>query len=558
MANLSSGRERLMRAVDWDPSPTPDAVSLIDSCYNDAVQQVALEMPFLFHESWIRFRTQPDVEPTLATDTITLVDDTDPAATNPWTFDTDLSQQTSGAVQWKNDRSWDGRWIDILHPTTKAVLHRTRIQSVSLRFDEFGTTSWARVTIEIPFDWDRHGKGPFLWRVYTPEYYLPDDVIEYRNARLLSESHPYPLQVLGQREAEELGLASEGHRASGYPRWAFRREHFQLPGPNTAPDPAKDVELAPWLGPEPWGKFSYVITWTWGKRDAEFQAPGMGYWAGDADEWLSQGPLSGNTVQEWSENRFREPLFESAPSPISKIVDVTPPVENQSGAGVVLTLPNIEYMLGYFAKGIKATLDAWERAHHGRSGWHVRIYRRRHSVANLTNYGLIGVTTPGSRVSQLHLLDLQDAYYLLAEMPINHTNEGRFIDDGSIIPDYRRRLRDVNGYQSMRLHPPPNAEYDVHMRAVRRPQRLVSPSDAPRIHAEAEDVIHYLALTYLYEHMKDPGGVVRAKAMYDEKVAFVNKRYGDLRPTGGKMQIQPVRATTHRRLRYRWWRRSSS
>jgi hypothetical protein len=143
-------------------------------------------------------------------------------------------------------------------------------------------------------------------------------------------------------------------------------------------------------------------------------------------------------------------------------------------------------------------------------------------------------------------------------MPINDVNEGRFIDDGSIIPDYRRRLRDVNGYQSMRLHPPPNSEYDVHMRVVRRPQRLVSSTDAPRIHAEAEDVIHYLALTYLYEHLKDPSGVVRAKALYDEKVAFVNKRYGDLRPPGGKMQMQPVRATPHRRLRYRWWRRSNS
>ncbi|NIN66712.1 MAG: hypothetical protein GTO63_18895, partial [Anaerolineae bacterium] len=70
--------------------------------------------------------------------------------------------------------------------------------------------------------------------------------------------------------------------------------------------------------------FSYLVTYTWGKRDSQFRNPGPGFWdASPLDSW-DYADASGNSNELWARNRSREPLWESAPSPISEEVTVTP------------------------------------------------------------------------------------------------------------------------------------------------------------------------------------------------------------------------------------------
>ncbi|NIN66711.1 MAG: hypothetical protein GTO63_18890, partial [Anaerolineae bacterium] len=47
------------------------------------------------------------------------------------------------------------------------------------------------------------------------------------------------------------------------------------------------------------------------------------------------------------------------------------------------------------------------------SGWHVRIYRRRHT-ANFTNYQFL--SNVGREANSLNKMDIPDQYFLLAEM----------------------------------------------------------------------------------------------------------------------------------------------
>lgn len=541
--------------MDWDPGASSEAVRKVNGFLDRAVQQIALDAPFLFHEEELRFRTQVTVEPTLAQDGLLVMTDNLPpqTAVNPWTLTTFLDRSTTDVVEWSVDRTWDGRRLDLLDASGN-VLHRTRIQSVSNYND--GTSDLVKVTITTPIDTDTHGSGPFKFRVYTSEYWLQDDIIEIRNIRVLSESSRRPIKIIGQRDAEDIALPGmDSISAPGTPRVAYRRGNMSLPSPNTGPAVElgdETVATERWQGPEPPGKFSYVITYTWGKRSAEYRNSGPGWWAGGALAWDNEGPGSSNTTKPWSEDRFKEPLWESAPSPVSAEVTVPAPATLGTNVGAVkLTLPNIEYQLGFLLAGTTSFATAFERANTGLSGWHVRVYRRRHT-ADFTNYTGFGGTQLGQSIDSLHKLDIDDAFYLLLETSIDDINEGVVWDYGRIVPDFRRRLRDVHGYQGIQLWPWPDAEYDIEMRVLRRPKRLVSDQDTPHVRAEAADLILFKAATYLYEHLGQPGSAAQSEMNYNDRLQTLRKRYGDLRPSGVPVYKKKARFGGFRRSRTLW------
>jgi len=277
-----------------------------------------------------------------------------------------------------------------------------------------------------------------------------------------------------------------------------------------------------------------------------------------------------------SQNRFREPLWESAPSPVSAQVVVVGPTDPGGGAPVIpadalqLTLPNIEYMQGFLTTGLQVhdsgagpVSQAFLRQNFRESGWHVRIYRRR-VAADFTNYDLMTSIIPtapnrsdgGAKVTGLQKLDLPTAFFLLAEFRIDDVNQGVFYDNGRIIPDYHRRLRDTHGYQAIKMYPYPDQRYEVDVRCVRRPPKLADDQDAPLVHAEAVDLIIHRSLMFLYENMGNPAMAQLAKARYDENLVTLSKRYGDLRPP----QIPVLRRFARARTSYgqrghlkRWW-----
>ncbi len=581
--NLKDIRNALFSQTDWAPTQSPEAVTRVNDFINRAYNDVCLEAPFLFFESQVKFATQVDAVPKIPADTISVsvLDSTAPmetAAENPWVFEQNVDIGTAGAIEWATDRSWDGRMleIEVTDPTTnRTVTYRNTIRSVWKKALVGGAFRY-RLSVVTPWPYQKMGKGPFKYRIYSDNYYLPDDVVQVKSMRLWHQNRNWPLDVIGQEDAERYSFADSPRVVShGLPRTIFRREHKQIQGPAVAPDVtlAPNSQLYRWIGPEPAGTFEYVITYCWGKRDTQFRNPTMGYHLGYADTWENdqegfEGALTdvGQPIKS-SQNRFREPLWESAPSPVSVQVVVPPPIDvGVAGPSVQIVLPNIEYMQGFLMTGTQNSstgLQAFARQNLRESGWHVRIYRRR-VTANFVNYNILQTIPPsapgredgGAEVTGLQKLDLPTAFFLLAEFRIDDTNEGVFFDNGRIVPDYHRRLRDTHGYQAIKMYPYPDQRYEVDVRCVRRPPKLVDNQDAPLVHAEAIDLIIHRALMFLYENMGNPQMSQLAKGRYDENLLTLSKRYGDLRPPQVPVLRRFSRANTsfgQRGHLKQWW-----
>ena len=579
--NLKDIRNALFSQTDWAPTQSAEAVARLNGFINRAYNDVCLEAPFMFFESQVKFATQPDAASMQAADTVSLLtpDLTTPmvpGGVNPWVFRQDAIVGSAGFTQWEIDRSWDGRMIELEVPdptTGKIITYRNRIRAVWQQ--SIGEVAQAfHFSVVTPWPYQKLGAGPFKYRVYSERYYLPDDLIQVRSMRLFKDNRNWPLSIIGQEDAEAYSFADSPKVTShGLPRTLFRREHFQLPGPAVAPTaeltPVEDPRF--WLGPEPAGTFEYVITYCWGKRDLMFRNPTMGYHLGYADQWENRklpfyteafdtGP------QEVSENRFREPLWESSPSPLSATVTtINPPDQGVPTQAIRLTLPNIEYMQGFLTEGNQnyppGVPTPFRRENFRQSGWWVRIYRRR-IAEDFTNYEdltTISGADPnsgGATITGLRKLDLPKAFFLLAEMKVDDTNEGLFYDNGRIIPDYHRRLREVHGYQSIQIYPYPDDRYEIDVRCVRRPPKLVDDQDTPLIHAEAIDLIIHRSLMFLYENMGNPQMAELARTRYQDNLFTLSKRYGDLRPPAVPTLRRFSRARSgwdQRGQLRRWW-----
>ena len=433
----------------------------------------------------------------------------------------------------------------------------------------------------MPWDTDHFGPGPFNYRVYTEEYPLPDDIIEVRSTRLWKTNNSWPLQVLGQEDAERQNIIDRHtDLAKGIPRVIYRRKHYQMPAPAVPPD----VELwsdytinRGWVGPDPAGTFEYKITYCWGARDIWFRNPGPHHWGFNAiDPVNTLGKAWDDTgaADKWGKQRYREPRWESAPSSVSAQISPSNWLDQGThGKAVRLTLPNIEYIQGFFWKLLTNSVpplnpldpdvgNPFSRMHLDKSGWFVRVYRRR-VATNFTNYdqlgaaanpGTLGVATAAGPI--LHKIEEDNSFYLLSEVHIDQLNEGYFVDDGQLLPDYHRRIRDTHGYMQIGMYPVPNKKYEVEVRCVRRPVELTNDADAPYIQAEACDILVDRALQLLYESEGNASMMGYAKGRYERNLLTLSKRYGDLRPSAVPVLKRLSRASPGYRtsIRYRqWW-----
>ena len=578
--NLKEIRTAMFAQADWAPTQSPEAITRVNGFINRAYNQLALEAPFLFFESKVHLATEKDVKSLGGIPASSVYDRIQLAGTNtlplsptgrdPWTWTVTFthSQATSAPTKfnvWKYDRSWDGRMIEIT--THTGVLIRNQIRSV---WNKAGTY---HVTLARPWDTDTFGDGTandddgipgFKYRVFTESYSLPDDLIELKSARLRDETNNWPLDVFGQQEAEQHQLdGPDSQVAAGIPRVIFRRGHQKLRGPSVPPvaEPAinagGEVQKV-WRGPEPSGSFQYKVTYTWGKRDVEFQLPGMGHWEGFAQPLnitnattFPSNPVDSTITggDSSSRNRVRTPRFESPASPESEVAITT------DLAAIRLSLPNITYALGYLTQVVFGG-STYTRQTLDQSGMYIRIYRKR-VTTNLDDYGTLLQQSTGLSTSQL---DSADDYYLLAEFRTDKDNGGVFYDNGEFLPDYSRRLRDINGYQTMAFYPKPDKRYITEIRGVIRPQALVDDSDAPEVHAEAINVLLERSMVYLYENMGNAGMSQLSNQKYGEELLTLSKRYGDLRPPAAPVLRRMTRASSSYRSTnsYRKWYTTSS
>jgi hypothetical protein len=579
--NLKEIRTAMFAQADWAPTQSPEAITRVNGFINRAYNQLALEAPFLFFESKVHLATEKDVKSLGGIPASSVYDRIELAGTNtlplsptgrdPWTWKVTFthSQATSAPTKfnaWKYDRSWDGRMIEIT--THNGTLIRNQIRSV---WNKSGTYHF---TLVRPWDIDTFGDGTandddgipgFKYRVFTEAYNLPDDLIELKSARLRDETNNYPLDVFGQQEAEEHQLdGPDSQVAAGIPRVIFRRGHQRLQGPSVPPVAKADINAdgevqTVWRGPEPPGSFQYKVTYTWGKRDVEFQLPGMGHWEGFAQPLnilntttFPSNPVSSTVTggDSSSRNRVRTPRFESPASPESEVADTT-----EFMAAIKLSLPNITYALGYLTQVVFGG-STYTRQSLNQSGMYIRIYRKRIRT-DLRDYGALLQQSTGLGTSQL---DSADDYYLLAEFRADKDNGGVFYDNGEFLPDYNRRLRDINGYQTMAFYPKPDKRYLTEIRGVIRPKELVDDSDAPEVHAEAINVLLERAMVYLYENMGNPAMSQLSNQKYQEALLTLSKRYGDLRPPATPVLRRMTRASSSYRSTnsYRKWYTTSS
>jgi len=566
--DLAGIRTSMYAQADWSPDQSPEAIARVNSFINRAYNQLSLEAPFLFFEDKLRVATEPDVVSLSTNDRLGMVTNTGlPSnAEDPWTFVTTYTKTTADAdtaaytATWKTDRSWDGRIIEF--ELADGTLLRNQIRTI---WYDSSSDRW-RLTVVHPFNKDEHGTAAVKWSIYTEAYGFPDDIIKMRSMRLFNNTQQYPLDVLGQDEAEQRSLVGpRAQVAAGIPRIAFRREHFQLEGPGLAPK-VFPYGVTAWKGPEKPGEFEYVVTYAWGKRDAEFRLPGLPKWDSYAGQWSNTGQtiaLAPN--EEAARNRVREPRYESAPSPASEKVE-TPYIELQLGdgkfplgyAGIGLTVPNIEYVLGFLTEHPTGSPTGARVSQH-QSGIHIRIYRRRlRDLEDLTGtYGAMefaskGITGPSA------FADNKQKFYLLAEMRADELNKGRFIDNGEYIPDRSRPLRDVHGYQQYGLYPRPDARYEIDIRCVRRPQELKDERDVPTLHAEAINVLITRAMSYLYESMGNLNASQLMVIRYQDELMTLAKRYGDMRPSAVPVirRMSRARYSARSRDNYRKWYKS--
>jgi len=569
--NLKEIRDAMFAQADWAPTQSSEATSRVNNFINRAYNVLALEAPFLFFESKVHLATEPDVT-SLAGDVDNGVLDNvrlagantlpgSPTTRDPWTWRTTYTSTQQAAKPaafnaWKFDRSWDGRRIEIT--TADGTKIRNQIRSVWKNASD----NYYYFTLVTPWDIGTYGNGDFKYRIYTDAYALPDDLIELRSARLRDQDINYPLDVYGQREAEEFELDGPPSQvASGIPRCIFRRQHIHMRGPSVPPAASLAITggtvAAAWLGPEPAGTFEYKVTYTWGKRDVEFQLPGLGSWEGFAQPL----EITNTTVfpnysistdgNNPARNRFRTPRFESPPSSASAAVKHNGLVKGFLPA-IKVSLPNITYALGYL-NSISFSSSTYTRQSLNQSGVYIRIYRKRTST-DMTNYGELANEAAGLQRSQL---DVAEDFLLLAEMRADSVNDGIWYDTGEFLPDYNRRLRDIHGYQTMQFYPKPDKRYVTEIRAVVRPSKLVDDQDTPLIHAECMSVLLERAMVYLYENMGNAVMSQVSKEKYQEALLTLSKRYGDLRTPDVPVLRRMTRATGYRTGR-KWNRRLST
>ena len=258
---------------------------------------------------------------------------------------------------------------------------------------------------------------------------------------------------------------------------------------------SSDATVSAWTGQEPRGEFQYLFTYIWGQKEIWYVTPGP----------LTQLQAQPITTPDTTSSRV-EAYWESGPSDETLAVKNHVTLQPTTHYGIALTLPNIDFMLGF--------TNVLSKRYH-RAGIKKRIYRRR-------------LTDAGDKVGVGVRVESPDNFFFLDEV------DGHVItytDTGTITPDYNRPFREIHGYQTLRFAPVPDKTYAVEMRCVRTPRKLVDDKDVPRIHSDAIPTLVNRTLQYVYEAMGNEAAKRSAQADYERALYNLTKRYGDARPS---------------------------
>ncbi len=477
-------RQTVFQRADWAPTSSADAIARVNTWVNDAVAEFAHEAPFALYEDEVRLITQADFNPTLTTDKVIGV--VVSSVLDQWVLKRDITRVAAAGYEWAVDGSWDGcRRVQVT--LSDGTRRDFRIREVYEGNGQNNTSSeYEYMTLEEPLDipsFTTGGGGTAVavsYRIYTPVYYLPSDVISINAVRLTSPDARWELRPTSYDEASRIGyLEAPDQVADGVPSVFWRMPSVALPSPVDAP------VVATTNGPSPphWtveggGTFEYCSTYCWGYRDLQ---TGGG------------GPMVGGAPT-------RLPLFESMPSPVSDEI-------TNDDAAVVITMhaPNPHDLLGFGTLAAGTGFADMPRL--GHSGVYRRFYRRRKAI---------GATGP------LLQLETSDRFY-----PLSLSESYQSEDMGESFADYQNPLKYSAAHAGIAVWPRPDKRYEIILRCIRVPDLLVDDRDAITVQeGAAATCIVDRALAYLYEAEGNHGAAQLAMKRYHEGVGVLRRRKG--------------------------------
>jgi hypothetical protein len=383
------------------------------------------------------------------------------ATTDPYVLSFGLVATTGGVEPVVVDGTWDAiYWLEVTQADGTVLTRRCREFFIAQPAGEPAE----RYYVSLDKVWPNSTDTGMSFRLYQPYFYTRDDVTDVIDGRVRNQHQQvvFTVPAGAVRFFQEEDYRGTG---SGTPRRLSRWGHEQIPAPNrtpTAATPSQDPPV-PWLGPEPPGTFRYLYTYVWGKRDPELVAPG--------------GTL--------------DPMLESAPSPVSNLATVP----NMVNAVVLSGLTNIDYEQKFYAASSPPLRS-------GHSGWRKRIYRARTSV-------IAGTAT----VDNIEFPE--NVYFFLAEVDGATTG---YTDNGTVTPDYHRRLPESTGYFKWVLSPHADGQYTVDWRVYRRPGPLLADTDTPPVHPDFEDMLLTLLCKWAAMADKQPAEAADYQAQFIEKL----------------------------------------
>lgn len=366
----------------------------------------------------------------------------------------------------------DGTWDGIYHleiTDSRNTVHRRQCREFWVTQEEgvFPPVYHYYVSLDRP--WDTNITGNMNFRLYSPEFFTQDDVVQVLDGGLWDSARGFMVPV-AQGAVHFQGWNDVRGDVRGRPANFYRSRHFQLDAPNFTPTvtPAVDQEQLVW-GLEATGKFDYCFTYVWGKRDQMRQDPAGNY----------------------------DPQWESSPSPVSAAIVV--PTNRHTT--VTVGLPDVDWQVFYDKAG---TL----RQTH--SGLRKRIYRRRY-----TSTGAAPLITA---------IEAPEVFQFLAEVDGATTT---FTDNGSVVPGYYRRLPEVHGYYAWTGTPQQDQRYELDLRVLRRPRSLLNDYDAPRVHPDAIDALIQWCVYYFDQNDNNLEGAAAALRAAKEMTGQLRSRYAN-------------------------------
>jgi len=477
--NLSDIYQRVFDLADWNPSSSPEAKARVIRFINMSYFQMALDAPYLFFEGMVDMATEPDVDRSNRSDTLSVF--TSGSDADPWVLKRNLptTHHTSPTL-WKVDGTWNGRKIQVQDSEGDWHIHTIR--------DVWTDSTYQYVSLLRPFT--DTTQTEMRYKIFTDYYYLPPEVMRVNHARTVDGSIHSNWEPISQTEAEAYYLPTNptDSAVSGYPTQYFRRPPGSLPAPNWTPVLSSSADS--WVGPEPEGTFEYKITYAWGKQDVELGSPGpLAQISG-----LASGPGT---------NRLK-PRLESAPSKASAQAVI-------QGA-IKVSLPDIDFMQG-FGEG-EATL-----ARGGHSGWTKRIYRRR--LTSTANNSPSSIPSAGTNIES------SDTFYFLTEVA---GADAEFVDNGSLTPDFLSPLRESNLHEAIQIHPRPNSRIRFELRCLMRPTKLVSDTDAPLLKVDGIPALIEAVIAKVLRAEGNGAEAAVCEGRYEDWLTRLAKRYDSLRP----------------------------